>query len=164
MGVFSLYSKMKLLLPLLSLAMTTMVSAGWTESGKISCYGHLSTDVSTPEGGGYLEQGSMDCNIVEWDGSSGLGPEAMFFELNSGSEFEIWAWDYHDWDSAHWPMPSAHCEGDIWYKKDDMGGGFCTCTPAHCPPASPWTSLAQERSFTGCGFASCTGTITCKDC
>merc|ERR1712203_316134 len=45
-----------------------------------------------------------NCNIIEWGGGP-LGPEAMFFKPNSGAEFEIWAWDYHDWDSEHWPMP-----------------------------------------------------------
>ena len=66
----------------------------------------------------------------------------MFFKPNSGAEFEIWAvscliarlncfficllvqnyiiqqisqWDYHDWDSEHWPMPYATCEGQIWF-------------------------------------------------
>merc|ERR1712212_884448 len=138
------------------------VSSDWTGTGSLSCYGHLSTDVSTPEGGGYLEQGHLDCDIIEWDGSNGLGPEAMFFSADSGAEWEVWARDYHEW--GDWPVPSATCEGDIWYKKDDMGAGYCTCTPAHCPPASPWTSLKEERRFTGCGFASCTGTITCKGC
>ena len=33
----------------------------------------------------------MTCTIVEWDGSGGLGPEAMFFKPNSGAEFEVWA-------------------------------------------------------------------------
>ena len=31
------------------------------------------------------------------------------------------------------------------YKKDDMGAGYCTCTPAHCPPASPWKDLQEVR-------------------
>ena len=152
---------MKLALPVLLLTLD-QVSADWSGTGEISCYGHLTTDVSTPEGGGNLSRGTMDCNIVEWDGSNGLGPEAMFFKPQSGAEFEVWAWDYHEW--GNWPVPSAQCEGDIWYKKDDMGVGYCTCTPAHCPPASPWKSLDEERSYTGCGFASCVGTITCKGC
>ena len=70
----------------------------------------------------------MTCNIVEWDGSGGLGPEAMFFKPSSGGDFEIWAvrggikrkvaamfvfqWDYHEW--GDWPVPYAECEGDIW--------------------------------------------------
>merc|ERR1712183_85268 len=167
MGVTALWPveniclRMKLVLALLSLA-AYQVSADGSFTGELACCGHLNTDVSTPEGGGYLERGQMSCNIVEWDGSSGLGPEAMFFKPQSGADFEIWAWDYHDW--GNWPIPYAECEGDIWYKKDDMGAGYCTCTPAHCPPASPWTNLAEERSFTGCGYASCVGTITCYDC
>merc|ERR1711936_898535 len=141
MGVFSSQGKMKEVLPVL-LVVLHQVSCDWTGTGSLSCYGHLSTDVSTPEGGGYLEQGHLDCDIIEWDGSNGLGPEAMFFKADSGSEWEVWAWDYHEW--GDWPVPSATCEGDIWYKKDDMGAGYCTCTPAHCPPASPWTSLQDE--------------------
>merc|ERR1712179_771244 len=137
MGVFFSQDKMKEVLPVLLVVLVLhQVSCDWTGTGELSCYGHLSTDVSTPEGGGYLEQGHLDCDIIEWD--------------------------YHEW--GDWPVPSATCEGDIWYKKDDMGAGYCTCTPAHCPPASPWTSLQEERRFTGCGFAKCTGTITCKGC
>merc|ERR1712243_522116 len=92
MGVFSSHSKMKELLPVLLVVVVVLhqVSCDWTGSGVLSCYGHLSTDVSTPEGGGYLEQGHLDCDIVEWDGSSGLGPEAMFFKADSGSEWEVW--------------------------------------------------------------------------
>merc|ERR1712127_119480 len=135
-------------------------SADWNGSGELACYGHLSTDVSTPEGGGYSEAGRLTCNIVEWDGSGGLGPEAMFFKPSSGGDFEIWAWDYHEW--GDWPVPYAECEGDIWYKQDDMGAGYCTCTPAHCPPATPWEE--EEKSYAGCGFASCTGKITCYGC
>merc|ERR1712241_1274051 len=152
--------RMKLILPVLVLALH-QVSADWSGSGELKCYGHYSTDVTTPEGGGNLQEGKMDCNMVEWGGGP-LGPEAMFFHPHSGAEFEVWAWDYHEW--GDWPIPTAHCEGDIWYKKDDMGAGYCTCTPAHCPPASPWTSLQEERRFTGCGLAKCTGTITCKGC
>merc|ERR1711936_1558642 len=68
------------------------VSSNWSGSGEFSCYGHLSTDVSTPEGGDYVGEGKVNCNIVEWGGGP-LGPEAMFFKPNSGPEFEIWAWD-----------------------------------------------------------------------
>merc|ERR1711887_192092 len=145
----------------LLLLATQQAVGDWSGTGRIQCYGHVSTDVSTPSGGGYLEAGTLNCNPVEWAGGP-LGPEAMFFKPNGGAEFEVWAWDYHEW--GDWPVPSAVCEGDIWYKDNDMGAGYCTCTPAHCPPASPWTSLKEERRFTGCGFASCTGTITCKGC
>merc|ERR1711981_912096 len=89
----------------------------------------------------------MRCNIIEWGGGP-LGPEAMFFKPNSGAEFEIWAWDYHDWDSEHWPMPYATCEGQIWYKKDDMGAGYCT----------------PHKGFTGCGYGNCVGDIVCIGC
>merc|ERR1711862_1037738 len=111
MGVLSSPSKMKLLLPVLVLALH-QVSGDWSGTGELKCYGHYSTDVTTPEGGGYLQDGKMDCNIVEWDGNSGKGPEAMMFHPTSGAEFEIWAWDYHEW--GDWPIPTAHCEGDIW--------------------------------------------------
>merc|ERR1712029_1257774 len=81
-------------------------TADWSGSGEFSCYGHVSTDVSSPEGGDHLGEVTLNCNIIEWGGGP-LGPEAMFFKPNSGAEFEIWAWDYHDWDSEHWPMPYA---------------------------------------------------------
>merc|ERR1712203_422134 len=87
-------------------------TADWSGSGEFSCYGHVSTDVSSPEGGDHLGEGTLNCNIIEWGGGP-LGPEAMFFKPNGGAEFEIWAWDYHDWDSEHWPMPYATCEGQI---------------------------------------------------
>ena len=35
------------------------VSSNWSGSGEFSCYGHLSTDVSTPEGGDYLGEGKV---------------------------------------------------------------------------------------------------------
>ena len=35
------------------------VSSNWSGSGELSCYGHLSTDVSTPEGGDYLGEGKV---------------------------------------------------------------------------------------------------------
>merc|ERR1712226_601354 len=59
------------------------VSSNWSGSGEFSCYGHLSTDVSTPEGGDYLGEGKVICNIVEWGGGP-LGPEAMFFKPTAG--------------------------------------------------------------------------------
>jgi len=119
----------------------------WSGSGEFSCYGHVSTDVSSPEGGDHLGEGTLNCNIIEWGGGP-LGPEAMFFKPNGGAEFEIWAWDYHDWDSEHWPMPYATCEGQIWYKRDDMGAGYCT----------------PHRGFTGCGYGHCVGDIVCIGC
>merc|ERR1712203_1030545 len=67
-------------------------AADWSGSGEFSCYGHVSTDVTSPEGGDHLGEGTLNCNIIEWGGGP-LGPEAMFFKPNSGAEFEIWAWD-----------------------------------------------------------------------
>merc|ERR1711962_1025941 len=108
----------KLVFAVLSLA---QARADWTGTGEVKCYGHVSTNVLTPEGGGYLSEGDVTCSPAEWVYETGLGPEAMFFHPDSGSDFEIWAWDYHD-DN----MPTVQCHGDIWYKKDDMGAGYCT--------------------------------------
>merc|ERR1712179_798833 len=61
--------KMKEVLPVLLVVLVLhQVSCDWTGTGELSCYGHLSTDVSTPEGGGYLEQGHLDCDFIEWMG------------------------------------------------------------------------------------------------
>merc|ERR1711874_367941 len=117
---------------------------GLTGLGLVSsCYGHYSTDATTPEGGEYLGPGKVDCNIVEWDGVT--RPEAMFFKPYVGEDFEIWSMDYHNNQWGPWPIPTAHCEGDVWYKKDDMGAGYC-------------------KGYTGCGYASCVGSITCSGC
>ena len=136
---------MKLALPVLVLVLH-QVSGDWSGTGELKCYGHYSTDVTSQEGGGNLQEGKLDCNIVEWDGDSGKGPEAMMFHPRSGADFEVWAWDFHEW--GDWPIPTAHCEGDIWYKKDDMGAGYCV----------------PHKGYSGCGFASCTGSITCSGC
>merc|ERR1711936_1501189 len=136
MGVQNICLRMKLALALLALA-SYQVSGDGSFTGELACYGHLTTDVSTPEGGGYLERGQMSCNIIEWDGSSGLGPEAMFFKPQSGADFEIWAWDYHDW--GNWPIPYAECEGDIWYKK----GHGCWILHLHPCTLPPCLSLDQ---------------------
>ena len=61
----------------------------------MQCYGHVSTDVSTPPGGDYLERGSVTCRPAEWVFESGLGPEAMFFKPQTGAEFEIWAVSFY---------------------------------------------------------------------
>merc|ERR1712110_12348 len=102
---------MKVVAALVTLALH-QATADWSGSGELACYGHVSTDVSSPEGGDHLGEGTMRCNIIEWGGGP-LGPEAMFFKPNSGAEFEIWAWDYRDWDSEHWPMPYATCATDL---------------------------------------------------
>merc|ERR1711935_564677 len=137
---------MKVVAALLTLALH-QAAADWSGNGEFSCYGHVSTDVSSPEGGDHLGEGTLRCNIIEWGGGP-LGPEAMFFKPNGGAEFEIWAWDYHDWDNEHWPMPYATCEGQIWYKSDDMGAGYCT----------------PHKGSTGCGNGHCVGDIVCVGC
>merc|ERR1711936_698540 len=137
---------MRVVAALVTLALH-QATADWSGSGEFSCYGHVSTDVSSPEGGDHLGEGTLRCNIIEWGGGP-LGPEAMFFKPNGGAEFEIWAWDYHDWDDEHWPMPYATCEGQIWYKSDDMGAGYCT----------------PHKGFTGCGYGHCVGDIVCVGC
>merc|ERR1712183_405735 len=91
---------MKVVAALVTLALH-QATADWSGSGEFSCYGHVSTDVSSPEGGDHLGEGTLRCNIIEWGGGP-LGPEAMFFKPNGGAEFEI------------------------WYKSDDMGAGYCT--------------------------------------
>ena len=63
----------------------------WVGTGELQCYGHVSTAVSTPPGGDYLERGQLTCNPAEWDFDTGLGPEAMFFKPQTSAEFEIWA-------------------------------------------------------------------------
>merc|ERR1712156_759943 len=112
-----------------------------------------------PEGGDHLGEGTLNCNIIEWGGGP-LGPEAMFFKPNGGAEFEIWAWDYHDWDSEHWPMPYATCEGQIWVSSPNcnlktvglIGSGAEVCTSA--PPkrvrvSSPeWSAVLLQGSGT----------------
>merc|ERR1712179_445814 len=81
---------MKVVAALVTLALH-QATADWSGSGEFSCYGHVSTDVSSPEGGDHLGEGTLRCNIIEWGGGP-LGPEAMFFKPNGGAEFEIWAW------------------------------------------------------------------------
>merc|ERR1739838_1048102 len=146
MGVLCMFAviTMKVVAALVTIALH-QATADWSGSGEFSCYGHVSTDVTSPEGGDHLGEGTLNCNIIEWGGGP-LGPEAMFFKPNGGAEFEIWAWDYHDWDSEHWPMPYATCEGQIWYKRDDMGAGYCT-------------PHQTEKGFTGCGYGHCVGDI-----
>ena len=136
---------MKLALPVLVLVLH-QVSGDWSGTGELKCYGHYSTDVTSQEGGQYLQEGKVDCNIVEWDAVT--RPEAMIFHPDSGADFEIWSMDYHNTQWGPWPIPTAHCEGDVWYKRDDMGAGYC----------------GVGKGYTGCGYASCTGSITCSGC
>ena len=67
------------------------MSADWTGSGRLQCYGVVDTDVSTPAGGNYLERGNLRCTLEEWVYETGRGPEAMFFKPVTGGEFEVWA-------------------------------------------------------------------------
>merc|ERR1712001_770258 len=102
---------MRVVAALVTLALH-QATADWSGSGEFSCYGHVSTDVTSPEGGDHLGEGTLNCNIIEWGGGP-LGPEAMFFKPNSGAEFEIWAWDYHAWDRSGtrrttWVRVTAH--------------------------------------------------------
>merc|ERR1712135_176025 len=99
----------------------TKVNADWTGSGELKCYSHYESDATCPEG--------------------------MFFLPDSGEDFEIWAWDYHDGQDS---IPYAECDGLFWYRLDDMGAGFCTPNGVN--------------DVAGCGIASCTGTITCHGC
>merc|ERR1719323_663680 len=108
------------------LVFSSQVSCDWSGSGTIQCYGQVA------------------CRPKEWDGSNGVGPEAMFFTPDSGAEFEIWAWDYHAPN-----IPWAECSGNIWYNDNDMGGGWC---------------VPHKRGYAGCGYAECTGSITCHGC
>merc|ERR1711872_678295 len=133
---------MKVLSATAVLILATQASCDWVGTGQVQCYGHVSTDVSTPPGD-YLERGSVTCRPAEWVFESGLGPEAMFFKPQTGAEFEIWAWDYHEPN-----IPWAECSGDIWYKQDDMGAGYCV----------------PNKGYNGCGYAHCVGTITCHGC
>merc|ERR1712080_102206 len=89
-------------------------AADWSGSGEFSCYGHVSTDVTSPEGGDHLGEGTLNCNIIEWGGGP-LGPEAMFFKPNGGAEFEIWAWDCtpHQTEKGFTGCGYGHCVGDI---------------------------------------------------
>merc|ERR1711884_782469 len=48
-----------------ALIWTCQVSADWTGSGRLQCYGVAETDVSTPPGGNYLERGNLKCTLVE---------------------------------------------------------------------------------------------------
>merc|ERR1711915_1126452 len=89
MGVFYT-TDMKLFL---SLALTTLTAhqaaSDWVGTGQVQCYGHVNVDVSTPPGGDYLDRGQVTCRPAEWVFESQLGPEAMFFEPQTGAEFEI---------------------------------------------------------------------------
>eukprot|EP00088_Acartia_fossae_P068906 TRINITY_DN8850_c0_g1_i3.p1 TRINITY_DN8850_c0_g1~~TRINITY_DN8850_c0_g1_i3.p1 ORF type:complete len:140 (+),score=34.24 TRINITY_DN8850_c0_g1_i3:29-448(+) len=125
-----------------------MVGGDWSGSGKITCYGHSEVTSDINEGADNYGPGSVYCTPVEWDYDTGLGPEAMFFYPSSGAEFEIWAWDYHpSWGYGD-VMPTARCTGNLWYRSQDLGAGFCT----------------PHKNWRGCGIVECHGDITCEGC
>ena len=129
------------------LFLASQVSGDWTGTGELTCYGHLNAQVSTPPGSENMSEGKMTCTPIEWPyPGQDLGPEAMFFAPNGGAEFEIWAWDYHEPN-----IPWAECDGDVWYQNSDMGAGYCTPN-------------MDAKSWSGCGLARCSGSITCYGC
>eukprot|EP00088_Acartia_fossae_P000170 TRINITY_DN10055_c0_g1_i1.p1 TRINITY_DN10055_c0_g1~~TRINITY_DN10055_c0_g1_i1.p1 ORF type:complete len:142 (-),score=35.27 TRINITY_DN10055_c0_g1_i1:27-452(-) len=126
-----------------------LVSGDWSGSGQLTCYGHVDVTASFDAGANNAGPGSVQCVPREWDIDTGLGPEAMFFK-SGGQEFEIWAWDYHpSWGFGD-VMPTATCEGDLWYKTEDMGAGFCTPN--------------LDKNWSGCGIVQCSGDIYCNGC
>merc|ERR1712080_8985 len=125
-----------------------MVHADWSGSGELICYSHYESSATFPEGAGNEAPATVRCTPQEWKYPEvDLGPEAMFFHPNNGDDFEIWAWDYHDGQDS---IPYADCDGDFWYKMDDMGAGFCTPNGIN--------------GITACGVAHCTGNIKCYGC
>merc|ERR1712020_313129 len=66
-----------------ALIWTCQVSADWTGSGRLQCYGVVDTDVSSPAGGGYLERGNLRCTLEAWDYHS---PNIPWAECNG----DIW--------------------------------------------------------------------------
>merc|ERR1712029_279694 len=72
---------MKIVAALVTIALH-QAAADWSGSGEFSCYGHVSTDVTSPEGGDHLGEGTLNCNIIEWGGGP-LGPEAMVIALET---------------------------------------------------------------------------------
>merc|ERR1719383_46469 len=126
-------------------AVLASVAGDWSGTGELSCYGHVDVTASFDQGANNQGPGAVTCEPVEWDAATGLGPEAMFFK-SGNTEFEIWAWDYHDT-----AIPTATCDGMVWYKTEDMGAGFCR--PKY-----------TEKGFTGCGIVHCNGDIYCDGC
>merc|ERR1712142_159081 len=128
-------------------AVLASVAGDWSGTGELSCYGHVDVTASFDQGANNQGPGAVTCEPVEWDAATGLGPEAMFFK-SGNTEFEIWAWDYHpSWGYGD-VMPTATCEGELWYKTNDMGAGFCT----------------PNKGYNGCGIVKCMGEIYCTGC
>merc|ERR1712156_863782 len=79
-----------------ALIWTCQVSADWTGSGRLQCYGVVDTDVSTPAGGNYLERGNLRCTLEEWVYETGRGTTTrpIFPMLNatetSGTRTTTW--------------------------------------------------------------------------
>merc|ERR1712241_359723 len=89
------------------------VSADWSGTGIVTCYGHAEVTADFPDGASNEGQGSVHCVPVEWVRESGFGDV----------------------------MPTTTCTGAVWYKMEDMGAGFCTpnkeknwsgCGIVHC--------------------------------
>merc|ERR1711931_255170 len=55
---------MKVVAALVTLALH-QATADWSGSGEFSCYGHVSTDVSSPEGGDHLDQRQCSSSPTE---------------------------------------------------------------------------------------------------
>merc|ERR1711862_290397 len=123
-------------------AIIACAAADWSGNGKFSCYGHAEVEADFGEGANNAGEGKVRCIPVEWDSATGLGPEAIFFE-NASTNFEIWAWDYHpSWGFGD-VMPVGTCSGQLWYKAEDMGAGFCT----------------PNKNWNGCGIVQCFGDV-----
>merc|ERR1712012_739950 len=61
MGYFVCQSlTMKVVAVLVTIALH-QAAADWSGSGEFSCYGHVSTDVTSPEGGDHLGEGTLNC-------------------------------------------------------------------------------------------------------
>jgi hypothetical protein len=124
------------------------VYGDWSGTGQLICYSHYESDATFPPGASNEAPANVVCRPVEWKYPDvDLGPEAMFFHPESGGDFEIWAWDYHDGQAS---IPWAECDGNFWYKTDDMGAGFCTPN--------------KNGDVAACRIAHCEGTITCHGC
>jgi len=126
--------------------------ATWTGHGLLVCYSHYDTNAAFPEGASNEGAADVTCRPVDWQYPTfDLGPEAMFFTSDTtGEQFEIWAWDYHDGQDT---IPYAECKGEaLWYRTNDLGGGFCT------------PNRDVNGQLSACGIAHCVGEITCYGC
>merc|ERR1712203_1235187 len=83
MGTVSVLITMRLIVASVLLS-AAAVSADWSGSGIVTCYGHAQVTADFPDGASNEGQGSIHCAPVEWDSATGLGPEAMIFHPRSG--------------------------------------------------------------------------------